>query len=58
VDRILNGKLQPEADRIDELEDVIWRIHFDLCRISWPDADLRQKLEPVLALTRPIVDAV
>jgi hypothetical protein len=61
VARIIAGEFQPEAtepDRIDQLEDVIWKVHFTICRISWPDVELRQKLEPVLALTRPIIEAI
>jgi hypothetical protein len=46
------------ADRLEHYEDVIWRAHMRLCRISADDTDLRARLEPVLGLTRPVVEAL
>ena len=59
--RVMAGDYQPEpteADRADQLEDIIWRVHFELALLSPPDSELRRKLDPVLALTRPVVEAV
>ena len=61
VDALLSGTVSDalsEPERADELEDVIWRVHFTLCRIGWGDASLRAKLRPAFDLTRPVVESI